>query len=170
MSSAEFNIIFLFGAGASLPAGLPVMKNLTDEFFDSIPQDGFDPNILKKINTIKVAAFDFFRERNDIESMMTLIKRMEDATELEVLSTKYPELGKISAKELKIMTDYIQNFIRERLENVTKQSISYLEPMYGFLSDGTLEFFTLNYDGILDLFLENNDIEYSDGFLHFGIL
>lgn len=167
MSDGTLNIIFLLGAGASMPAGLPDMKRLTDDFLNSATQEKFDSNILPKINTIKAAAFDFFRERNDLESMMTIIKRMEDVTEITILTTKYPDLKSITLEELKIITNLIENFIRNKLEAINKDSIKYLEPILGFLSRGTIEIFTLNYDGILDLLLESNNIEYSDGFSPF---
>jgi hypothetical protein len=70
----------------------------------------------------------------------------------------------------------MQAFIRQKLENI--ESANYLKPLQGFISEypysiqeiktiQPLEIFTLDYDGVIDLFCEKSGINYYDGFTPF---
>jgi SIR2-like domain len=165
------SIIFLFGAGDSLPAGLPDIRKMTDEFFEMAQNDPElskgESTISKKIQILKTVTNSQFSDRQDLESFMTLISRLGDNNENELYRSKYDELKEVTPSDLHTINAYVENFIRSKLENITKQAAEYLYPLQGFLQDHVIEIFTLNYDGIADLFCENCGLEYFDGFSPF---
>lgn len=74
---APFYNVFLFGAGASIPANLPDIKTLTNDFFESLEKCTNPQHILRsKIGILKNVTYSHFNERKDLESIMTLIKKL----------------------------------------------------------------------------------------------
>ena len=77
-------------------------------------------------------------------------------TYLKITKIDYSLIGDIYKKT--------QSYIRGSIEKNGNNEYEYLSPLRGFLQNQPLEIFTLNYDGVVDLFCERHDIEYSDGF------
>ncbi len=163
----EFQTMLLLGAGASIPAGIPAINKMTEEFFknpignfvfdDSQDMENLDTNlpIISKVTE------EFFGQM-DLELMMSLIIRMQDKQELELLTNKFSDLKKIKDDELRTIRQLIQFFIRKKCENI--QSIQYLWTLPGLPHLPPLDIFTLNYDGTIEIFCEQNSISYTDGF------
>lgn len=120
-----------------------------------------------KIEVLKKVTSDHFSQRKDLESFLTLIKKLGDDEERNLLHSKYDELCKITLEELDCINRSAQNFMKEKLENLDRNSADYLYPLQALISEIPLEIFTLNYDGIIELFCENCGLNYSDGFSPF---
>lgn len=65
----NFKIIYLLGAGFSLPAGLPDIKKISEDFFNH--------NTDEKTKNLKIVMEKHYKKK-DVESFLTLIKRLED--------------------------------------------------------------------------------------------
>jgi NAD-dependent SIR2 family protein deacetylase len=161
----NFKVTFLIGAGASVPAKLPDIKTMSDDFFlkHILKEDLFSPHELSNIEILKKITYRHF-ERPDIESFMTLIKNLENAEYKKLMYNNYDDLNNLDLSCIEGINNKTQSFIRKSLENININDIDYLSNLIGFLESQPLEIFTLNYDGIIDLFCEKYKIEYSDGF------
>jgi hypothetical protein len=99
---------FLLGAGSSLPANLPDMPMMTKLFFEHLDTSNeLSHSLRTKIRALKTITEDHFRERKDLESFMTLVKRLTEAeNDADLLLNKYPKLKKIALGELVVINDY----------------------------------------------------------------
>ena len=78
---SEFNKIFLLGAEISKPAMLPDIPTLTNDYFEYIKNKEFSKQIQKLWEITK----DYFTERKDLESFMSLIYELEDDRQKKLL-------------------------------------------------------------------------------------
>lgn len=151
------------GAGASVPANLPTMDSMTSRYYSDYV-DSFSPEEKLVVNTLKGIVESYYSSRHDIESFMSLIKSLEDPDLKRLITHQYAELNKLDHSVIDQVYKKTQQYIRTSLEKIEWRDIGYLLPMLGFLEEQPLEIFTLNYDGIIDLFCEKNHLRYSDGF------
>ncbi len=159
--------IFLFGAGASRDAGIPTITELTSEFVnDPVGATGVaitpDTNTLKDDITLLSHVSEKFLGANDIEVIMSLILRLEDKKEKELLEEKFLELKRLDESKLHLIKDLIQGYIRKKCEDI--KDVDYLWPLEGMSNNKKLNIFTLNYDATIEIFCEKKGIKYTDGF------
>ncbi|MCH7561257.1 MAG: SIR2 family protein [Thaumarchaeota archaeon] len=164
---SSLKTIFLFGAGASRDAGIPTIQELTSEFVnDPIGATGIpltaNTNTTKEDITILSKVAEKFRNANDIEVIMSLILRLEDKKEKELLEGKFPELKDLDESRLSLIKDLIQSYIRKKCEDI--KDVEYLWPLEGMSNNQKLNIFTLNYDATIEIFCEKKGIKYTDGF------
>lgn len=164
--------IFLLGSGASKPAGLPIIDEMTKEFLDDPSRNiGIDlaaegefleflriPDNMSLLKDITCSRFPKY----DLEYLMSMILLLEDSHEKELYELKFPKLKKIDKKILVNLKFAIQEFIRNKCEDI--KSIDYLIPLKSMTQTSKLRIFTLNYDGTIEIFCEKNAISYTDGF------
>ena len=162
-----FKVIYLLGAGASLPAKLPDIRTLTNDFFEESKRHFESNEIGNKISILKEVTNSHYPERQDLESFMTLTKRLQYGDDYQLFLYKYGQLKNIDHSDIITINKFAQDFIRAKLEDINKASADYLSPFQGLINDGSIEIFSLNYDGVIDLFCENFNIGYSDGFTPF---
>lgn len=165
--SETFKIIYLLGAGASLPAKLPDIRTLTNDFFNESERQFGNNQIGNKISILKEVTNSHFPKRQDLESFMTLTKRLQYGDDYQLFLFRYEQLKEIDPSDIIRINKFAQDFIRIKLEDINKASADYLSPLQGLINDGSIEIFSLNYDGVIDLFCENFKIRYSDGFTPF---
>ena len=159
----DFRVVFLFGAGSSLRAGLVDVKRLTDEFLTTLDRSHeFEEPMKEKIRILSNIASDHFSPKRDLESIMTLVSDLNGEQQKKLFQSKYNQLDVLSDFDLKAINNHIHSYLRNALQNVNSHSVSYLFPLLGFSQN--LEIFTLNYDGVLDIFLEKSRVDYTDGF------
>ncbi|MCH8833610.1 MAG: SIR2 family protein [Thaumarchaeota archaeon] len=167
------NVIYLFGAGASHDAGIPIIGKMTSDFliapFEEASKytiwdidSGIDPDALALDMKILSEVTSKFYKKMDLELIMSLLLRLEDEKEKELLESKYSQLKKINEDDLKIIKTLIQGYIRKKCESIN--SIEYLWPLEGLSNKNRLKIFTLNYDGTIEIFCEQKGIKYTDGF------
>ncbi len=161
--------IFLLGAGASRDAGIPTIQDMTTEFVNDpiqavksfLPFSEPSGTIKEIIKNLSDTAEKFFGN-TDLELIMSLILRLEDEKEKDLLETKFQQLSKISKEDLQGIKAMIQGYIRKKCEDI--KDVEYLWPLEGLCKDQKLNIFTLNYDGTIEIFCEKKDIKYFDGF------
>lgn len=151
---SNFKVIFLFGAGISIPAGLPDISKMTTDFINS--QDG---RYRKKVNDL-IAVAGLYFERQDIESLLSLLHRLKDKKDQIMFKSMYSQISEVEDADISSLIISTQKFIREKLENI--QSTDYISNLR-YLTF-VPEVFTLNYDSVIENILESGNIEYTDGF------
>lgn len=179
--------IFLLGAGASRPAGIPTINEMTDEFLEHPLGSKEDKQILylenekaykRKFELLSKLAKSHFG-KSDLEYIMSVLISIEDNNEVgQLLSSNYGgtlshlyrliENGRMSRtyvydrkKLLKDLREKLEYFVRKKCESIT--DVDYLRPFVTLTEDRPLEIFTLNYDATIEIFCENKGIDYTDG-------
>ncbi|WP_159357666.1 SIR2 family protein [Candidatus Nitrosocosmicus agrestis] len=155
--------MFLLGAGASVPAKLPSMAELTTSYYYSVEQS-FSTEEKEAVRILKDVMNQTSTIRNDIEGLMSIVKNLEDEQYRDLIYSKFNDLKQIDTMTLNQINLKTQAFIRKSLETINKNSHEFLSPLQGFIDGDPTEIFTLNYDGLIDLFCERNRIKYVDGF------
>lgn len=153
-------VVFLLGAGFSIPAGLLTIDKLTHSFEEEKLDDNFKEayvyvkDVLKKKYT-----------KVDIEHVLQQLNEFvigQRETSYLFYGEQNGLLGKHSDKFLGLI-DEIKLHFREKLE--VKTNVDYLIGLKGFLEDVKVaDIFTLNYDSVIETFCEKENIEYTDGF------
>lgn len=166
----QLKTLFLFGAGASRDAGIPTINELTKEFVDDPAKavssfftflDDGSSKIKTDITTLAEVTKEF-QGKMDLELIMSLILRIEDKKEKELLESKYSQLKNIDEDRLREIKNLIQSYIRKKCEDI--KSVEYFWPLEGMSKNKKLDIFTLNYDGTIEIFCEEKGIKYTDGF------
>ena len=168
--------IFLFGAGASRPAGIPTITEMTKEFIDDpnlikghdeIPQD-YDADIKKSIKQLTEIVQQHYGNM-DLELMMSFILDLEDEKLKTMFEKQYPFLAQLTKQNeftvgtpISDIKNLIQNFVREKCEDI--KTTEYLWAFKGLVEHNPINIFSLNYDGTIEIFCETNGIKYTDGF------
>ncbi|MGI0088360.1 MAG: SIR2 family protein [Nitrosotalea sp.] len=174
--------ILLLGAGFSQPAGIPTITKMTEDFFQN-PAKALKEN---EKNTVSEFLISFGADRikilddvtrsnfhqSDLEYMLTLLRELEDEQDFKYFESRYPALIQLfGASEIpfqgklgliKWYRTILQNYVRNACENIS--SIQYLYGLDGLIQTEPLSVFTLNYDGIIENFCEQQHIKYQDGF------
>jgi len=163
--------IFLFGAGASRDAGIPTINAMTSEFVsDPVKTDSPLKKVLlnQSANKIKddvdilAKVTENFLGKTDLELIMSLILRLEDRKEKDLLETQFSDLKRLDESRLQFIKELIQGHIRKKCEDI--KSVDYLWPLEGMSKNQKMIIFTLNYDATIEIFCENRGIRYTDGF------
>ena len=170
LEEKPLKIIFLFGAGASRDAGIPTINELTKEFvedpakavssFYTFPGEGAS-KIKTDVETLANVT-EKFQGKMDLELMMSLVLRISDKKEKQLLETTYHDLKSIDNERIQEIKNLIQGYIRKKCEDIT--SVEYFWPLEGMSKNKKLDIFTLNYDGTVEIFCEERGIKYTDGF------
>lgn len=151
----NFKIIFLFGAGTSIPAGLPDINEMTREYVESHQGTVYHQLV---VSLLDVAGSYF--ERKDIESFLSLLHKLKDKNDNKMFKTMYSQISDIQDKDVISLIISTQKYVREKLEQIG--SLDYISNLKHL--PFTPEVFTLNYDSVIENTLENGNIKYSDGF------
>jgi hypothetical protein len=164
-------MLFLFGAGASKPAQIPDINDMTKTFL-SDPLRLADPDVKKKAhNDLKIdlevlkGVTESYYGKVDLEFLMSLILQLGEKNFSDVITSKHEGIKKISQSNLDFLRVLINEYIRKECERIDLHSMEFLWPLAGLIDDDRpLLIFTLNYDGLVEAFCESNDLSYSDGF------
>lgn len=169
-------IMILFGAGASKPAGIPVIGEMTKNFLenpvDEIMNTGIAisrsnklaniSNVKKHLAILADLTSKYFQGKMDIELMMSLMLELDDSKFKTLFEMTHPDIKSISLEGLHLIKSLTEEYIRKSCENISK--IDYLWPLTGISRVKPLNIFTLNYDATVEIFCEKNGINYTDGF------
>jgi hypothetical protein len=167
--------IFLLGAGASHPAGIPTIPEMTKKFLEnpfrvtdqsdirsSKSDTPWVQRLFKDIETLSNTAQEHYG-KSDLELIMSLILELQDSASRKLFKNTYKETAEIEDGDLNIIRNLINDYIRKECENIRSDSVEYLWPLQSLISN-KMKIFTLNYDGTIELFCEKNNIDFSDGF------
>ncbi len=169
-------IIFVLGAGASVPAGISAIVKLVDDFkgwlIKARKKDYLD--LTEKIIEIISTSTKNKNKRTkvDIERLLDLTERLEGAHKdlsLDFYENCVPLLQKSSEYHLisngnKLLSEEIKRFIKTTFTE-KKLDVSYLKPLNHFINSyRPLHIFSTNYDICIETFCKENNKKYFDGF------
>lgn len=161
-------VIFLFGAGASVDAGIPDTYQFVEDFRSYVKNSRPQLyELLSKIIKIRerfnCRVYGQERQQVDVEQLLDALRRLIDI-ELEPLLDFYEEkkfcltLDKSDLSELKTL---LEDFIREKVI-AKKEKLEYLKALLNF--DTPLEIYSTNYDTCIEQLSYLNHRKYTDGF------
>jgi hypothetical protein len=169
----EDGIVFFFGAGASVKAGVPDTFGLVSKFKEIIASN---PNDLKAIEKV-LETLTMLRQRLgerepriDVELLLETLERLETKDQDILLQfhtiSSYALSGYAEKKPLK---DKLKDFIK-KTGIVDAGNVRYLEPLITFFDEfRPLDIFSVNYDTAIEQFCSVYRKDYVDGFdLHWN--
>ena len=170
MLDSENEVIFLLGAGASVPAGINDMTSLINDLIDSLKNNN-NKEELEEVSGIKKNLEQWIEvnklDKNvDIELIMEAVDKLENKkNEFIINFCNDPEI-KIDLKNDKHLSKYIKQFIR--IKCFTLQcKIDYFKYLMEFFSSDELNIFSTNYDNAIEQFCEKYDIKCIDKIIPF---
>jgi NAD-dependent SIR2 family protein deacetylase len=161
--------IFLFGAGASVDAGIPDTYTFVSEFEEYINQHHSDfRELLSSIVKIRKKFNQRINDKDesevDIEQLLDTIRRLierENEPLLDFYTEKRFSLNVEQNKFTKIK-DLLENFIRERVIIEDESKLEYLKELLKF--DKPIEIYSTNYDTCIEQLSHIHHMRYTDGF------
>jgi hypothetical protein len=169
----EHDIVFFFGAGASVKAGVPDTFGLVNKFKETIATNPSDLEAIEKILETLTAFRHKLGEREpraDVEVLLETLERLETKDQDILLQfhtiTSYALSDYAEKKPLK---DKLKDFIK-KTGIVDAGNVRYLEPLITFFDEfRPLDIFSVNYDTAVEQFCSVYRKDYVDGFdLHWN--
>jgi len=171
-------ITFLFGAGISIPAGLPSGNQLTqrilanDRIFRHSSgvyfQDGEFPaykehgHFFRVLNEINQYLVDNGTPEPSYEDIFDICYTLSHKSD-KVLIDKLADINEFDLKDSAELCNYFNFFIYGQL--ATSRSLKYFDNMINFCKNKSkINYFTLNHDLLLERVLSNHKFDYVNGF------
>jgi hypothetical protein len=165
------DIIFLFGAGASVDADIPDTCRFVEDFQHYIKEK--DSRLYKQLLKI-LEIREIFNKRNlgaekkrvDVEQLLHTISRLIDRDN-EVLLDFYEErvFNKEIAEDQQVLQNLkkiLEDFIREKVIVEEEEKLEYLKELLKFTFP--LEIYSVNYDTCIEQLSHMSHLRYTDGF------
>lgn len=166
--SAKREIIFLFGAGASIDAGIPDTYKFVEDFAAHIKSNY--PQLSKSLsNIIKIREsynkriYGSEKQRVDVEQLLDTLRRLINR-EKEPLLDFYEEkqfCKDLPENDFSEMQKLLEDFIREKVI-AKEEKLEYLKGLLKF--DTPIEIYSTNYDTCIEQLSYLNHMRYTDGF------
>lgn len=164
----DTDILFLFGAGASIDAGVPGTYRFVGEFQKKFQKSSKEYELLKEILEIRreFNALSLKLEKTpvDVEQLLETFHRLVDKDK-EILLRFYmrPKFRFTESETQCILKlkQMLETFIREKVI-ADKENLEYLTELLKF--EQPLEIFTTNYDTCIEQLCHMNFRKYTDGF------
>jgi hypothetical protein len=163
------SIVFLFGAGASVDAGVPTTFSFVADFNMYVKEshpESFE--LLSKILTLReeynVKVLGQEKKAVDVEQLLDTLRRLI-VREKEPLIYFYKKAElrvKFRQNEVVFLEKLLQNFIRKRVIVEKQEKLGYLQELFRF--DKPLVIFSTNYDTCIEQTCYLNHRSYTDGF------
>ena len=162
-------VVFLFGAGASVDADVPDTYKFVTNFEEHIKQH--HPELFEQLLSI-LKVIGKFNERNsvteqkkvDVEQLLYNLRRLIER-EADPLLDFYEEKKctvVIDQGNLVLLKNLLENFIREQVIIEDESKLEYLKELLKF--DKPIEIFSTNYDTCIEQLSHINHMRYTDGF------
>lgn len=158
--------MFLIGAGASCPMGIPTMKNFTRAFENVAEKNYTSKTIIQRIRGV------IKEEDWDLESLIISLRSIlstEEEVSFKVLGLQYTQEYLNFVKSDKMSYNSV---LEELLTFIRRKCLQYdrsiAEKLYRPILDQTGEFthlFTTNYDSIIEDVCIYGNIQFEDGFV-----
>ena len=154
--------MILLGAGASVPAGLPVIDDLTRDFSQSLANEKEVEDAHKLIEAVFRRTQGTFDIELELQALTELTERPTGT-----LQYFYGTLESEIKKFLPLLPELksrLKQFVRSRCQD--PGDVSFLRPLLlGFTHpDSGIDIFTLNYDPTIEALCESENLAYTDGF------
>jgi hypothetical protein len=163
------NVIFLFGAGASVDAGIPDTFKFVSDFEGHVKQNHpefieLHSTILKVREEFNEKIFGKERRRVDIEQYLETLRRLIDRETDPLLDFYEGKKFSIANSQGNFvgLKKLLENYIRERVIIDDESQLEYLRELLNF--DMPLEIFSTNYDTCIEQLSHMHYKRYTDGF------
>ncbi len=168
-------MVFFFGSGASIPAGISGVVGLVEDFKKWLEREGKQEHldITEKILRVIQSSSRIDNNTVDIEKLLDITERLENADKdifLDFYENYVPLLKKsigyhLISTDNNYLTEEIKKFIKITFTG-KKLDIRYLKPLIHFIDFyKSIHIFSTNYDICVETFCEENDKKYFDGFI-----
>jgi len=162
------DVIFFFGAGASIDAGIPDTYTFVEEFsaeIDSKHSTMYFP--LERILEIrkKFNEKHYGKAEVDVEQLLVTLEHLENMDD-EILLDFYEEKRldtDIKHRDVCYLRDLLEEFIRKRAIVKEEQYLDYLKELLKFIPP-SLEIYSVNYDTCIEQLSHQSGMKYTDGF------
>ena len=163
------DVIFLFGAGASVDAGVPDTYKFVEDFESYVKEvhPEFYETLLKILKIREVYNIEVIskeRPHVDVEQLLDTLRRLIER-EKEPLLYFYEEkqfCSDLKQGNFSELERLLQNFIRKKVIVEEEDNLEYLKELLKF--DPPLEVFSTNYDTCIEQLCYLTHRRYTDGF------
>jgi hypothetical protein len=151
------DVVFFLGAGASVPAGLPNTRELAERF---LAQRDETVDAARKLAEVikRMPSADQF----DVEMLLAVLEGLGPASTDPLAPALRSSMG-VTEESVEDAAISLRTFIREALAVETGRTM-FLQPLRGFLQDGSIDIITVNYDTCVEQFCDASHIPCDDGF------
>ncbi len=160
-NAKSFEVMFFFGAGASVAANVPDTYSFVKEFIYNIHENDKKETIERIVQTLK----NWKNKDIDVELLLETLTKLENKHQEPLL--QFYEGGNFTLQgysEKKPLIEDLKDFIK-RKAIVSEEKIQYLQPFLGFIEDfRPLNIISLNYDICIEQFCNVHKLVYQDGF------
>ena len=157
----DSKILFFFGAGASVPAGIEGVVGLAKGFREWLQETSMS-NELELIDKIEAILQNRTERKVDVEFLLETIEKLEKSG-TEVLLDFY-ENKKLILPDNIHLSEQIKQFIRHKCF-ISATKTTYLQPLLHFIHEyGLIDIFSTNYDNSVEQFCDRYRLSYVDGF------
>lgn len=163
----EQDVIFFFGAGASVDAGIPDTCKFVEDFKRFTKEKSRFHSCLMSILQIQEAFNEKTLEKKDVdvEQLLGTLTRLIDRDKDILLDFYKNSVLKESIIEdmqlLSELKELLEDFIREKVI-VEEKNLEYLKELLSF--EPPLEIYSVNYDTCIEQLSHINHLRYTDGF------
>lgn len=165
----ETDVVFLFGAGASVDADVPDTFEFVADFEEHITKH--HPELSEQLSDI-LKVVGKFNEKDsakeirkvDVEQLLYTLRRLIERNSDALLAFYRDKKCDIEIDErtLGLLKTLLEDYIRERVIVEDETKLSYLKELLAF--DKPVEIFSTNYDTCIEQLSHANHMRYTDGF------
>jgi len=162
------DVIFFFGAGASVDAGVPDTYKFVEDFKLFIKEKPRFHSCLMSILQIQEAFNEKTLEKKDVdvEQLLDTLTHLINKDEDIILDFyENPVLKDSMTKDtpsLSKLKELLEDFIREKVVIKEEKNLEYLKELLSF--ESPLEIYSVNYDTCIEQLSHMNHLRYTDGF------
>lgn len=164
----EQDVIFFFGAGASVDAGIPDTYKFVEDFKRFIKEKPRFHSCLMSILQIQEAFNEKTLEKKDVdvEQLLDTLTHLINKDEDIILDFyENPVLKDSMTKDTPLLPrlkELLEDFIREKAVIKEEKNLEYLKELLSF--ESPLEIYSVNYDTCIEQLSHMNHLRYTDGF------
>jgi hypothetical protein len=161
-SRAHARVVYLLGAGASVPAGIPHTRDLVTLIANKCPT-----RLKRPLKAVLEHLRDWANPRNvvlDIELIYETLVRLSESEKDAILASA-TGLDKLASREAaNALREFVERTIRGQMY-AREERLKYLEPLRSVVVQyGHLDIFSTNYDTCIELLCERLRLLWEDGF------
>jgi hypothetical protein len=158
-------IIFLLGAGASVPAGVPHVRRFYQDFRNHlIHQFGGTHELVLHLEHLEVAWMEETGvPLSDLERLYGALAFLNDGTTT-AIPLGLPKNFPVRSREIELLEWELKKYVQQRCLSVRPKDLDYLRPILRFTRlTHPLVIISLNYDPCIELTLEEAKLSWTDG-------
>lgn len=158
------SVVFLLGAGASAPAGIPLASEFTEQFARDLESHGPDTAQLGVCLRAIIAAWGKHHvEPLDLERLYEILDYINGPQQVSALQLPhdFPKWSRVTD----LLGWELKRYVQRRCLNLVPRRLEYLAPLLKFHTTAEpLSVLTLNYDTAVEQVCDVNAVPWTDGF------